>query len=116
MTADVASGSRWHRGSVRDAYVPRFCSMPSSLRYSSSHERNSVRAQAHSRILIPLQEQPSKVGIETALDCVRRTIWGMLYADDACIVSRSPRGLGRMMAVFVEVYGTFGLTISGSKT
>ena len=40
----------------------------------------------------------------------------MLYADDACIVSRSPRGLGRMMAVFVEVLGTFGLTISESKT
>ena len=37
------------------------------------------------------------------------------YADDACIVSRSPRGLGRMMAVFVEVFGTFGLTISESK-
>ena len=40
----------------------------------------------------------------------------MLYADDACIASRSPRGLGRLMAVFVEVFGTFGLTISESKT
>ena len=66
--------------------------------------------------LIHLQEQPSKVGPETALECVRRAIWGMLYADDACIVSRSPRGLGRMMAVFVEAFGTFGLTISESKT
>ena len=66
--------------------------------------------------LIHLQEQPSKVGPETALECVRRAIWGMLYADDACIVSRSPRGLGRMMAVFVQVFGTFGLTFSESKT
>ena len=41
--------------------------------------------------LIHLQEQPSKVGAETALECVRRTICGILYADDACIVSRSPR-------------------------
>ena len=40
----------------------------------------------------------------------------MLYVDDACIVSLSPRGLGRMMEVFVEVFGTFGLTISESKT
>ena len=40
----------------------------------------------------------------------------MLSADDACIVSRSPRGLGRMMAVFAEVFGAFGLTISESKT
>ena len=62
--------------------------------------------------LIHLQEQSSKVGPETALECVRRAIWGVLYADDACIVSRSPRGLGRMMAVFVDVFGTFGLTIS----
>ena len=66
--------------------------------------------------LIHLQEQPSKVGPETALECVRRAIWGMLYADDACMVSRSPRGLGRMVAVFVEAFGTFGLTISQSKT
>ena len=65
---------------------------------------------------IHLHEQPSKVGPETALECARRAIWGMLYADDACIVSRSPRGLGRMMAVFVEVFGSFSLTISESKT
>ena len=54
--------------------------------------------------LVHLHEQPSKVGPETAL------------AYDACIVSRSTRGLGRMMAVFVEVFGAFGLTISESKT
>ena len=64
--------------------------------------------------LIHLQEQPWKVGPETALECVRRAIWRMLYADDAYNVSRSPRGLGRMM-VFVEVFGTFSLTISESK-
>ena len=66
--------------------------------------------------LIHLQEQPSKVGPETALECVRRAIWGILYADDVYIVLRSPRRLGRMMTVFVEVFGTFGLTISDSKT
>ena len=43
--------------------------------------------------IIHLQEQTSKVGPETALECVRRAIWGMLYADDARTVSRSPRGL-----------------------
>ena len=35
--ADARSGSRWHRGSVRGAYFPRYCSMYSSLRYSSSY-------------------------------------------------------------------------------
>ena len=67
--------------------------------------------------LIPLQEQPSKVAPETtALEYARRAIWGVLYADDAFIVSRSARGLGRMMEVFVEVFSTFGQTISESKT
>ena len=37
--------------------------------------------------LIHLHEQPSKVGPETALEYVQRAIWGMLCADDACIVS-----------------------------
>ena len=65
---------------------------------------------------IHLQEDPSKVGPETELECVQRAFWGMLYADDACIVSRSPCGLGRTMAVYVEVFSAFGLTISESKT
>ena len=53
---------------------------------------------------------------ETLLDRVRRVVWGMLYADDAGIVSRSPTGLARMMAVIVEVFGAFGLTVSEKKT
>ena len=40
----------------------------------------------------------------------------MLYADDAGIVSRSPEGLARMVAVIVEVFGAFGLTVSEKKT
>ena len=66
--------------------------------------------------LVHLLEQPSKVAPETTLECVRRAIWGIMYTDDACNVSRSPRGLGRMMAVFVEVFSTFGLTTSEGKT
>ena len=66
--------------------------------------------------LIHLQEQPSKVGPKTALECVRCGFGGIMYADDACIVSRSPHELRRMMAIFVEVLGTFGLTISESKS
>ena len=37
--------------------------------------------------LVHLKEQPGKVGPKTALGCVRRAVWGTLYADDACIVS-----------------------------
>ena len=40
---------------------------------------------------------------------------GLLYADEASIVLQSLRGLGRMVAAFVEFFGTFGLSISESK-
>ena len=30
------------------------------------------------------------------MDYVRRAVWGMLYADDACIVSRSQQGLAKI--------------------
>ena len=40
----------------------------------------------------------------------------MLYADDACIVSRSPQGLAKMMEVIVEVCRAFALTVSAKKT
>ena len=43
-------------------------------------------------------------------------LWGMLYADDACIVSRSLQGLAKMMEVIVEVCRAFALTVSAKKT
>ena len=55
--------------------------------------------------LVHLKEQSGKVGPETVLECVRRAVWRMLCADDAYIVSRSPRGLELMIAVIVKVYG-----------
>ena len=54
---------------------------------------------------------------EPAIDyVVRRAVRGMLYADDACIVSRSPQGLVKMMEVIVEVCRAFALTVSAKKT
>ena len=47
---------------------------------------------------------------------VRRAVWGMLYADGACIDLRSPRGLAKMMEVFVEVCRGFVPTVSEKKT
>eukprot|EP00752_Nemacystus_decipiens_P016054 g14351.t2 len=43
-------------------------------------------------------------------------LWGMLYADDAGIVSRSPESLEKMMSVIVRVAGLFGLLVSEPKT
>ena len=66
--------------------------------------------------LVLLDEGSGSGPDETLLDRVRRAVWGMLYADDAGIVSRSPAGLARMMTVIVEVFGAFGLTVSEKKT
>ena len=67
--------------------------------------------------LVPLKEPPTSMGPEPAMDyVVRRAVWGMLYADDACIVSRSPQGLAKMMEVIVEVCPAFALTVSAKKT
>ena len=61
-------------------------------------------------------EQEAGVGAGTPLERARRAIWGMLYADDASVVSRSQEGLTRMMTIIVEVFGAFGLTVSEKKT
>ena len=45
--------------------------------------------------LLHLKEPSTSMGPEPAMNYVRRAVWGMLYADDACIVSRSPQGLAR---------------------
>ena len=66
--------------------------------------------------LVHLKEPSTSMGPEPAMDYVRRAVWGMLYADDACIVSRSPQGLAKMMEVIVEVCRAFGLTVSAKKT
>ena len=53
---------------------------------------------------------------EGTLKMVRRVVWGMLYADDARVVSTSPRGLTRMIDVIVVACQEFGLTVSEKKT
>ena len=46
------------------------------------------------------------------MDYVRRALWAVLYADDACIVSRSPRGLAKMMKCIEGISGAFAVTVS----
>ena len=66
--------------------------------------------------LVHLKKPPTSMGLEPAMDCVRRAVWDMLYADDACIVSRSPQGLPKMIKVIIEVCRAFALTVSAKKT
>ena len=53
---------------------------------------------------------------KVSMACVRMEFWGMLYADDAGIVSRSTEGLSKMMAVTVTAFEAAGLTVSEKKT
>ena len=66
--------------------------------------------------LVHLKEPLTSMGPEPTMDYVRRAVRGMLYADDACIVSGSPQGLAKMMEVIVEVCPAFALTVSAKKT
>ena len=74
-------------------------------------ENSAIRTE-----LMHLKEPLTSMGSEPAMDYVCRVVRGMLYADDACIVSRSPQGPAKMMEVIVEVYRAFALTVSAKKT
>ena len=65
---------------------------------------------------VRLKELPTSMGPKLAMDYVRRAMWGMSYADDACIVSRSLLGLAKMIELIVEVCVAFALTVSAKKT
>ena len=69
--------------------------------------------------LVHLEEnlEENVVGVSSdPLACVRRAIWGMLYADDAGIVSKSAEGLAKIMTAIVTVFDAAGLTVSEKKT
>ena len=42
--------------------------------------------------LVRLKGPSTSVGSEPAMDYVRLAVWGMLYADDACVVRDRRRG------------------------
>ena len=66
--------------------------------------------------LVHLTEPSISMGSGRARDYVHRAAWGMLYADDACISSRSPQGLAKVMEVIVEVCRALTLNVSAKKT
>ena len=52
---------------------------------------------------VHVEEPPMSMRSEPAMDYVSRAVWDIRYADNACIVSRSPMGLAKMMEVIVEI-------------
>ena len=73
------------------------------------------RQRHHGRFGIPEEEKGAAGrGEATAGETVLATpLWGMLYADDAGVVSQSPEQPRKMMGVIVVA---FGLTVSEAKT
>ena len=70
-----------------------------------------------SRGLVHLEEDLGEDRVEVEpLEFVRRSTWGMLYADDAGIVSKSAKGLAKVMIVIVTVFAAAELTVSEKKT
>ena len=70
-------------------------------------------------VLVHLRKKRGAGGREdaTAGESVLATsLWGMLYADDAGVVSQSPEQLRKMMGVILVVCAAFGLTVSEAKT
>ena len=65
--------------------------------------------------LVHLKEPPTSMGLAPAIDYVRHAVWGVLYVDDAYIVSRSPQGLAKIMEITFEVCQAFALTVSAKK-
>ena len=56
--------------------------------------------------MVHLEEDLEEDGVGVNADpltCVRRAVWGLLYADDAGIVSKSAEGLAKMIAIIVTV-------------
>ena len=69
--------------------------------------------------LVRLREKTrtGRRGMTTAGEAAPATsLWGVLYADDAAVVSQSPEQLRAMMVVIVTVCAAFGLTASETKT
>ena len=55
-------------------------------------------------------------GGKTDVAAVVEEAWGLIYANDAGIASRSAAGLEKTMSVIVRVPGSFGLMVSELKT
>ena len=62
-----------------------------------------------------IQLNDAKVEDQEPLPCVRRALWGVLYAGDAGIVSNLTEGLAKKISVIVTVFEAADLTVSKNK-
>ena len=113
-TGCARGGSLWNKAFVKGA-----CSRPScSIFFAAVINLDSTRFKADKGIMDALVRLRKKTGRgeATAGESVLVTpLWGMLYADDAVVVSQSPEQLRKMMGVDVVVCAAFGLIVSEAK-
>ena len=62
---------------------------------------------------VHVEEPPMSIRSEPAMDYLSRAVWDILYADNACILSRPPWRLAKMMKSSLRF--AFALTISKNK-
>ena len=60
-------------------------------------------------------EEEAGVGAGTPLERAQRAVWGMLYADDAGVVSRSQEGLTRMMTATTTGHRNSGAKVRSDR-
>ena len=102
---DVTQGLR-QRCVLSPLLINVFAAVTHAVLISFSEDPDTLRD------LIHREENLGEDGVKVdPLTYVRRAVWGMLYANDAGIVSKSAEGLEKMMTVIVAVSEAAGLTV-----
>ena len=114
-TGCARGGSLWNKAFVKGA-----CSRPScSIFFEAVINLASTRFKADKGImdaLVHLRKKRGRGEAAAGESVLATPLWGMLYADDAGVVSQSPEHLRKMMGVIVVVRAAFGPTVSEAKT
>ena len=114
-TACARGGSPWNRVLVKVASSRPSC----NIFFAAVIHVAYTRFEADKDImdaLVGLRKRRERGGTTAGEPVPTTSLWGMLYADDAGVVSQLPEQLRKMMVVIVTVCAAFGLTVSEAKT
>ena len=107
---------------TRSSSRVRACAPPVEHLFRGGYKRGlhafRGRRRRHGRFGTPEEEKGAGGRGEAAAggSVPATPLWGMLYADNAGVVSQSPEQVRKMMEVIVVVCAVFGLTVSEAKT
>ena len=110
----------WNRAFVKGVCSRPSCSTSSSRRLKMCPASDSRRTKTSWTFWCTyLRKKKGAEGREEATagePILAMPLWGMLYVDDAGVVSQPPEQLKNMLVVIVVVCAAFGLTVSETKT